>query len=134
MKKIKPKEIMVNLPAAHLFSGEEEIHTMARHINKIVFGKSRIKYDLLGMLGGQFVALFYIKRNDESKEIHDEFMQLIQDEESNLIPDEDDDIVEEEFEHRICLGCDEHYLLHQKELEHCICGEEIINGECWGNS
>ena len=33
------------------------------------------------MLGGRHVGLFYLQRNDESQEIHDEFMRLIEEEE-----------------------------------------------------
>jgi hypothetical protein len=79
--KIKPKEILVNLPAAHLFQNEDEMVSFASAINTIVVGKVKVKYELLGLLGGQSVGLFYIQRNNESQEIHDEFMRLIEAEE-----------------------------------------------------
>jgi hypothetical protein len=79
--KIKPKDIAVNLPAVHLFDGEAEMAIFALAINTIIHGKVRVKYELLGMLGGQCVGLFYLKRNNESQEIHDQFVQLIEEEE-----------------------------------------------------
>jgi|HubBroStandDraft_5_1064220.scaffolds.fasta_scaffold11763_3 hypothetical protein len=79
--KVKPKEILVNLPAAHLFQSEDEMASFASAINTIIVGKVKVKYEFLGLLGGQSVGLFYIQRNNESQEIHDDFMQLIEAEE-----------------------------------------------------
>jgi hypothetical protein len=79
--KVKPKEILVNLPAAHLFQSEDEMASFASAINTIIVGKVKVKYEFLGLLGEQSVGLFYIQRNNESQEIHDEFMQLIEAEE-----------------------------------------------------
>jgi hypothetical protein len=79
--KVRPKEILVNLPAAHLFQSEDEMASFASAINTIIVGKVKVKYEFLGLLGGQSVGLFYIQRNNESQEIHDEFMRLIEAEE-----------------------------------------------------
>lgn len=79
--KVKPKEIAVNLPAVHLFVTEDEIPALAAAINTIIHGKVKIKYEALGVLGGQFVGLFYVQRNNESQQLHDEFMELINEEE-----------------------------------------------------
>lgn len=79
--KFKPKEILVNLPAVHLFALEDEVPAFAATINTIVHGKVKIKYELLGSLGGQFVGLFYVQRNNESQQLRDEFMQMINEEE-----------------------------------------------------
>lgn len=81
--KAKPKEIMVNLPAVHLFACEEEIPALAAAINTIIHGKVKIKCETLGVLGGQYVGLFYVQRNNESQEMRDEFMELIEQEELN---------------------------------------------------
>ena len=40
-----------------------------------------MKYEVLGTLSGQMLGLFYMQRNNESQQLRDEFMQLIQDEE-----------------------------------------------------
>src|ERR1700676_1675665 len=77
----KPKEIMVNLPAVHLFATEDEISQLAANVNTILHGKVRVKCETLGTLGGQFVGLFYLQRNNESQEMRNEFMRLIEQEE-----------------------------------------------------
>ena len=142
--RVKPKEIMVVLPAAHLFQSEEEMAQFASAINTIIHGKVKIKYEMLGQLGGQCVGLFYIQRNNESQLIHDEFRRLIEQEEMNAhsiespnVCDEEldmndgaDDLHEPFIEHALCIECDVYGMLHQKGLDHCICGEDWIDGRC----
>lgn len=82
--KIKPKNIAVNLPAVHLFDGEAEMVVFASAINTIIHGKVRVKYEMLGLLGGQYVGLFYLQRNNESQEIHNKFVRLIEQEEITI--------------------------------------------------
>jgi hypothetical protein len=82
--KFKPKEILVNLPAVHMFNDEEKVAEFAANINTIIHGKVKIKYEVLGFLGGQMAALFYVQRNHESQQLRDEFTQLIENEESIL--------------------------------------------------
>ncbi len=149
--KVKPKEIQVNLPAAHLFSTEDEISALAAAINTIIHGKVKIKCESLGVLGGQYVGLFYVQRNNESQEIHDEFMRLIEQEEMVAVssfgsnggvqcdtdrgpcacgawhkPGE----LWPEITHTLCIDCDELMMLHQKGLDHCSCGCEWSKGKC----
>lgn len=57
---------------------------MAAAFNTFVHGKVKMKYEVLGILGGQYVALFYIQRNSESQQLHDEFAALIEQEEQEL--------------------------------------------------
>lgn len=83
--KAKPKDIQVNLPAAHLFNNEEEMAVFASTINTIIHGKVKVKYEELGQLGGQYVGLFYLQRNKESQELRDDFMVLINQEEMMLV-------------------------------------------------
>lgn len=144
--KVKPKEIMVVLPAAHLFQSEEEMAQFASAINTIIHGKVKIKYEMLGQLGGQCVGLFYIQRNNESQLIHDEFRRLIEQEEMNEVEVTEheyemgsEDFLEDEMTesdattivlHRICFGCLSLDMLHQKGLTHCECGEDWIDGRC----
>lgn len=80
---MKPKEILVDLPAVHIFSTEDEISALAAAANTFVHGKVKIKCETVGILGGQFVGLFYIQRNSESQEMRDKFIQLIEQEEMN---------------------------------------------------
>lgn len=75
--KIKPKDIQVNLPAAHLFSDETEMASFASAINTIIHGKVKVKYEDLGRLGDQSVGLFYLQRNKESQQIRDDFVRMI---------------------------------------------------------
>jgi hypothetical protein len=79
--KVKPKEVLVNLPAAHLFDEPWEIASFAATINTILHGKVKVKMEELGMLGGKYVGLFYLNRHDEYQQIRDEFVRLIEEEE-----------------------------------------------------
>lgn len=79
--RVKPKEVLLNLPVALLFDEPWEIASFAANINTILHGKVRLKAEELGSLGGRYVGLFYLQRNDESQQIHDEFMRLIEQEE-----------------------------------------------------
>lgn len=79
--KIKPKEILVNVPIVLTFDDENKIPEFAANINTLINGKVKIKYEELGELGGQFVGLFYINRNDEFTELRLEFRKLIEAEE-----------------------------------------------------
>lgn len=79
--KFKPKEVLVNLPVVLTFATEDEVVQMAAAFNTFVHGKVKMKYEVLGTLGGQYVALFYIQRNSESQQLHDEFVRMIEDEE-----------------------------------------------------
>lgn len=79
--KIKPKEILVNLPVVLLFADYHEISLFASTVNTIIHGKVKVKCEELGQLGGQYVGLFYLQRNLESQEMRDEFMKVIENEE-----------------------------------------------------
>lgn len=83
--KFKPKEVMVNLPVVLTFTNEDEIVQMAAAFNTFVHGKVKMKYEVLGTLGGQILGLFYIQRNNESQELRDEFMRLIEAEEAGTL-------------------------------------------------
>lgn len=76
--KFKPKEVFVNLPVVHLFDAEDEIAKLASSFNTFLHGKVRLKYELLGLLNEQYVGLFYLQRNNESQQLRDEFMVLIE--------------------------------------------------------
>lgn len=87
--KFKPKEIMVNLPTVLTFTEEDEIVQMASAFNTFVHGKVKMKYEVLGTLGGQYVGLFYIQRNNESQQLRDEFMAAINaEEEANHVAEQ----------------------------------------------
>lgn len=83
--KFKPKEVLVNLPVVLTFAQEDEIVQMAAAFNTFVHGKVKMKYEVLGTLGGQYVALFYIQRNSESQQLHDEFVAMINAEEEQSL-------------------------------------------------
>lgn len=80
--KFKPKEVLVNLPVALTFENEDEIVQMAAAFNTFVHGKVKMKYEVLGHLGGQTVGLFYIQRDNDSQQLRDEFMRLIESEDA----------------------------------------------------
>lgn len=81
--KVKPKEALLNLPIVIMFTDYHEIPIFASNINQVLHGKSRVKYEELGMLGGQYVGLFYLQRNDEFDELRASFKQMIEQEEIN---------------------------------------------------
>jgi hypothetical protein len=83
--KFKPKEVLVNLPVVLTFASEDEVVGMAAAFNTFVHGKVKMKYEVLGALGGQTIGLFYIQRNNESQELRDEFMRLIEAEEAGTL-------------------------------------------------
>jgi len=76
--KVRPKEVMVNLPAVHFFDSEGEDAQLAANFNTFVHGKVRLKYEFLGTIGAQLVSIFYLQRNDEFSQLREEFMRLIE--------------------------------------------------------
>ena len=76
---------MVNLPIALTFQTDDEVGQFASNINTIIHGKVRVKTDIVGNLGGQIVAIFYLQRNNEYSQIRDEFVRLIENEECQEI-------------------------------------------------
>lgn len=79
--RIKPKEVLLNLPIVLMFDDALKIPEFAANINQLIHGKVKVKYEELGCLGGQYVGLFYLQRNLEFQELRDSFMQLILEEE-----------------------------------------------------
>ncbi|CAM6004263.1 unnamed protein product [Sphagnum balticum] len=79
--KVKPKEILLNIPITLMFRDYHEIPAFAENINQLMIGKRKIKYEELGCLGGQYVGLFYIDRNDEFTELRASFKEMIEQEE-----------------------------------------------------
>lgn len=63
--KIKPKEVLVNLPCQFEFQNEEELAQMAANINSILSGRTRVKYDVMGYRGEMLIGLLYTERNKE---------------------------------------------------------------------
>lgn len=110
--KVKPKEVLLNLPIVLLFEEVDEISSFASNINTVVHGKVKLKVEELGTLGGRFVALFYMQRNNESQELHDEFIRLIEQEEieaRGFIPEPEIQGQPSETQvlrvHRLCDDC-----------------------------
>lgn len=79
--KVKPKEVLLNLPIVLMFQDYHEVPIFASNINQVLHGKIRVKYEELGLLGGQYVGLFYLQRNDEFDELRASFVQMIEQEE-----------------------------------------------------
>lgn len=81
--KVKPKKILVNLPIVLLFRDYHEIPAFSSNLNTIINGKIKIKYEELGVLGGQYVAIFYLDRYSEFQQLRSEFKTAIEQEEIN---------------------------------------------------
>jgi len=72
---------MLNLPIALLFDTQDEADVFASNINTLINGKVKVKMDNVGVLGGRFVTIYYLQRNDEYSSIREEFLRLIETEE-----------------------------------------------------
>lgn len=83
--KVKPKEVLLNIPIVLMFDDYHQIPSFATNVNQLIHGKVKIKYEEVGCLGGQYVGLFYIIRNDEFKELRQSFKDLINKEETEII-------------------------------------------------
>lgn len=79
--KVKPKDIKVNLPTVMMFRDYHEIPAFAVTINSIIHGKVKVKCEELGLLGGQYVGIFYLQRNNEYQGLREEFITAIEQEE-----------------------------------------------------
>lgn len=79
--KISPKEVLVSIPIVLLFLDYHEIPAFASNINQILPGKVKLKYEELGVLGEQYVGLFYFKRDDEFFYLRTQFKTAIEQEE-----------------------------------------------------
>jgi ABC-type molybdate transport system ATPase subunit len=79
--KVKPKEIMVNLPVVLLMDSEDEVGQFASNVNTIIHGKVKLKTDILGLLGEKIVAIFYLQRNNEYQDLREEFRVMIEQDE-----------------------------------------------------
>jgi hypothetical protein len=79
--KVKPKEVLVNVPVVLLFDDKDSIPELASNFNTFLHGKVKLKYEDIGILNGQFVAIFYLQRGDEFKQLRDQFSSLIEQEE-----------------------------------------------------
>jgi hypothetical protein len=82
--KIKPKEVLLNLPITLMFRDYHEIPAFAENINQLINGRIKLKYEELGCLGGQYVGLFYLKRDPEFSELREEFTKMIEEEEQYI--------------------------------------------------
>lgn len=95
--KVKPKEVLVNLPVVLMFDSEDEVAEFAATINTIIHGKVKIKYEVVGKLQEQYAGLIYINRNLESQELREEFLKMIDMEEmineNSPYPEENPDAV-----------------------------------------
>lgn len=133
--KVKPKEIMVNLPVALMFDSEDKIAEFASSINTIIHGKVKVKCESIGKLQDQYIGLFYLQRNNESQELRDRFTQMIDDEWMKVTSSKEEEKVIENIdsEHGICWDCDSLIIPHQKGINHCFCGEELVNNKCPNN-
>jgi hypothetical protein len=78
--KVKPKDVMITVPAVHLLANEDDDAQLAANFNTFIHGKVHLKYEFLGYLGGQRVSIFYLQRNDEFAQLREEFMRLIEEE------------------------------------------------------
>ena len=145
MPKVNIESISVTMPMVRLFQSEDEVSSLAAAVNTIIVSKIKIKCETLGTLGGQFVGLFYLQRNHDSQQLHDQFMQLIESEEiagsdlsfkygfdNNSYPLFGCNSIQEETKHELCsnIDCDQ-ALLHMKGATHCICGDEWNKDHCW---
>ena len=75
--KVKPKEVLLNVPAVLTFDSEDEIPELAAGMNNLLHGKIKLKCETLGILAGRYVGIFYLQRNDEFSELRESFINMI---------------------------------------------------------
>lgn len=83
--KVKPKEVFVNLPIVLTFQDADKIPEFCANVNTLLHGKVKMKYEELGTLGGQFIAIFYLQRNNEFAELRTDFKEMIEREEISSV-------------------------------------------------
>lgn len=79
--KVKPKQLIVNIPIVLGFASPDQIPEFASNINTIINGKVKVKCEDLGLLGDQYMGLFYLQRNNEYQDLRKEFIEMIEQEE-----------------------------------------------------
>lgn len=82
--KVKPKEVLANLPIVLTFTHEGEDAALASGFNTFLHGKVRLKYESLGKLNDQYVSIFYLQRNGEYNSLREQFVNIIEQEELTL--------------------------------------------------
>lgn len=81
MFKVKPKEILVDLPSIIPFDSIDETNQFVASINSIIHGKVKLKFQDLGKLNDKHMCIVYLQRNIEYQKLYDSFRQLIDSEE-----------------------------------------------------
>ena len=121
--RVKPKEVMVNLPVVLLFNNEDDIPELCSNFNTFLHGKVKLKYEILGTLNEQYVGLFYLQRNNESQELRDEFVRLIE-EEQVIRHQQNAYFATLTREMKESCGCACHSLDLESNCMDCNCGPE----------
>ena len=67
-----------------------------------MYGVSKIKYEELGCMGGQYVGLFYLDRKDEFLSLRTEFKDMIEREELGI---NEPEVEEEKPILQLCESC-----------------------------
>lgn len=79
--RIKPKEVLIDVPTAIIMKDDDEAACFASNINTVLHGKVKIKTDYVGSLEAGEIFIFYLQRNDEFSELREEFLNMIESEE-----------------------------------------------------
>ena len=82
--KIKPKEVLLNMPIVLMFDDTDKIAEFASNINTVLHGKQRLKFDMLGRLGDKYAGIFYLYRDHEYQDLRNEFIEMIEAEEMSF--------------------------------------------------
>jgi hypothetical protein len=121
--KIKPKKVLVDLPIYLLFETLDEVPQFAAHINAILHGKMKAKYEDMGSHAGQFIGLFYLERNDEYHDLREFVRCYVADgEEARMLRETLEEKASEKQERQ--TQQDKQDKEYQKEHMTCECGVE----------
>ena len=125
--RVKPKEVMLNLPIVLMFNDSGDIPMFAEQINTIINGKIKLKYDILGELNNQWVVIYYLNRHDEYTELRQSFKEMIELEEIDLAAKQSEYIKENDG-----LPCN-HFTsipIHCTCAEDCLCKHSVASLRC----
>lgn len=87
--KIKPKDVLINVPVVLEFTDYREIPIFANDFNKLLHGKVKLKSEELGILNGKYMGIFYLERNSEYTSLRNSFMNMINEAECPPVPEVD---------------------------------------------
>lgn len=71
--KVKPKQVLVNVPVILTFYDYHEIRHVEDYFNEVFSGKNKIKSEELQSCNEEYAAIFYFKKDKEYTQLVKEY-------------------------------------------------------------